>query len=83
MTILDTAPDDSTPAAPDPQKASKGLSDRLIQLLAGLAVPLGAVLAAFTIGAIMLLALGANPLRGTRPCSTEPLAAGMRWPTRP
>ena len=64
MTILDTAPDDSTPAAPDPQKASKGLSDRLIQLLAGLAVPLGAVLAAFTIGAIMLLALGANPLRG-------------------
>ena len=62
--MLDTAPDDSTPAAPDPQKASSGLSDRLIQLLAGLAVPLGAVLAAFTIGAIMLLALGANPLRG-------------------
>ncbi len=64
MTMLDTAPDDSTPAAPDPHKASSGLSNRLIQLLAGLAVPLGAVLAAFTIGAIMLLALGANPLRG-------------------
>ena len=62
--MLDTAPDDSTPAAPDPQKASSGLSNRLIQLLAGLAVPLGAVLAAFTIGAIMLLALGANPLKG-------------------
>lgn len=64
MTMLDTAPDDPTPAAPDPQKTSSGLSDRLIQALAGLAVPLGAVLAAFTIGAIMLLALGANPLQG-------------------
>jgi len=64
MTMLDTAPDDATPAEPDPHEQKQPLSERLIEVLAALAVPLGAVLAAFTIGAIMLLALGANPLKG-------------------
>lgn len=32
--------------------------------LVGLVIPLGAVVAAFTVGAIMLLALGANPIEG-------------------
>lgn len=36
----------------------------LRRALIGLVVPLSAVLAAFAVGAIMMLALGANPLRG-------------------
>ena len=36
----------------------------LARALVGLVVPLGAVLAAFSVGAVMLLALGANPLEG-------------------
>ena len=37
---------------------------RAIGPLAGLVVPIGAVVAALAVGAVMLLALGANPLRG-------------------
>ncbi|MGF1596981.1 MAG: ABC transporter permease [Acidimicrobiales bacterium] len=38
--------------------------NRVSRWLIGLAVPLGAVIAAYAIGAIMLLALGTNPLDG-------------------
>ncbi len=39
-------------------------SSALVRPLVALAVPLAAVMVAFTIGAIMLLALGANPITG-------------------
>lgn len=48
-------------------QASSGRSDRLnVGATVGLIVPLGAVVAALAVGAIMLLALGANPLDGYR-----------------
>ena len=53
-------------AEPGPQ-ASSGRNGRLnVGATVGLIVPLGAVVAALAIGAIMLLALGANPLDGYR-----------------
>ena len=53
-------------AEPEPQ-ASSGRSGRLnVGATVGLIVPLGAVVAALAVGAIMLLALGANPLDGYR-----------------
>ena len=48
-------------------QASSGRSGRLnVGATVGLIVPLGAVVAALAVGAIMLLALGANPLDGYR-----------------
>lgn len=41
-----------------------GPTEKLLRVLAGLTVPIAAVVAALAVGAIMLLALGANPLRG-------------------
>ena len=53
-------------AEPGPQ-ASSGRNGRLnVGATVGLIVPLGAVVAALAVGAIMLLALGANPLDGYR-----------------
>lgn len=53
-------------AEPEPQ-ASSGRSGRPnVGTTVGLIVPLGAVVAALAVGAIMLLALGANPLDGYR-----------------
>lgn len=53
-------------AGPRPQ-ASSGRNGRLnVGATVGLIVPLGAVVAALAVGAIMLLALGANPLDGYR-----------------
>ena len=53
-------------AEPGPQ-ASSGRSGHLnVGATVGLIVPLGAVVAALAVGAIMLLALGANPLDGYR-----------------
>ena len=53
-------------AEPEPQ-ASSGRSGHLnVGATVGLIVPLGAVVAALAVGAIMLLALGANPLDGYR-----------------
>ncbi len=59
MADLTTAPDGS----PQGGRRGSGLASALRPFV-GLAVPIGAVVAAFTIGALMLLALGANPLRG-------------------
>lgn len=53
-------------AEPGPQTSS-GCNGRLnVGATVGLIVPLGAVVAALAVGAIMLLALGANPLDGYR-----------------
>ena len=53
-------------AEPGPQ-VSSGRNSRLnVGATVGLIVPLGAVVAALAVGAIMLLALGANPLDGYR-----------------
>ena len=53
-------------AEPGPQ-VSAGRNGRLnVGATVGLIVPLGAVVAALAVGAIMLLALGANPLDGYR-----------------
>ena len=53
-------------AEPGPQ-VSSGRNGRLnVGATVGLIVPLGAVVAALAVGAIMLLALGANPLDGYR-----------------
>ena len=54
-------------AAETRSQASSGRSGRLnVGATVGLIVPLGAVVAALAVGAIMLLALGANPLDGYR-----------------
>ncbi len=54
--------------APDPPPADGDRRERLqyalLRLAAGLAVPLAAAFAAFLVGAVMMLALGANPLSG-------------------
>ncbi|MDJ0770745.1 MAG: hypothetical protein QNJ12_18270, partial [Ilumatobacter sp.] len=61
MTLTDTlAQEQPPPEDPDPRPSRRASLAPLV----GLAVPLLAVVAALTVGAIMLLALGANPLRG-------------------
>ncbi|MGA0195556.1 MAG: hypothetical protein ACO3LJ_09135 [Ilumatobacteraceae bacterium] len=52
------------PTALDEPVAPKLLRVRLAPRLVGLAVPVAAVVAALAVGAIMLLALGANPIEG-------------------
>ena len=52
------------PVEPGGRRGAAGY--RVVRSLAGLTVPLGAVVAALAVGAIMLLALGANPLTGYR-----------------
>ena len=52
------------PAALDEPMAPNLLRARLAPRLVGLAVPVAAVVAALAVGAIMLLALGANPIEG-------------------
>jgi simple sugar transport system permease protein len=65
VTVVDVDVGDDAPVdGPDSDDATGGLSGRMVGVLAGLVVPFGAVLAALTVGAVMLLALGANPLRG-------------------
>jgi simple sugar transport system permease protein len=49
-------------ARPDTRAAAR--AQALVRPLVGLVVPLTAVVAAFAVGAVMLLALGANPLQG-------------------
>jgi len=60
--------EDSTNAAPlgdEPNGAGRRtLSQRLVNFGVALVVPLTAVLAALAVGAVMLLALGANPIEG-------------------
>ncbi len=48
----------------DSGKERTGPTEKLLRVLAGLIVPIAAVVAALAVGAIMLLALGANPLHG-------------------
>ncbi len=55
----------SPPRSPDPSEAAEHAGiRRLLRPLVGLVVPVSAVIAALAVGAIMLLALGANPLSG-------------------
>lgn len=61
MTVVDAPPDRSPDDAAAPEIAGPSRTSRL---LVGLAVPLMAVAAALVVGAIMLLALGADPLSG-------------------
>lgn len=64
MTALDVASDEPAAPPPDDPYSSPGRSARLVRPLAGMVVPLLAVVLALAVGAVMLLALGANPLRG-------------------
>jgi len=68
MTTTEIPPDDSgvPPESPTPDTKNIGgaVAFAYVKPLAGLIVPLCAVAAALAVGAIMLLALGANPLRG-------------------
>ncbi len=52
------------PGAPEAPPPTAGDRRRGLRPFVGLIVPLGAVLAALAVGAVMLLSLGANPLRG-------------------
>ncbi len=56
-----TNPDPSPPLGPPP---GPSIRLRLLRPLVGLVVPVLAVVAALVVGAVMLLALGANPLTG-------------------
>ena len=51
-------------ASHDSETGAVTLSQRAREAAVGLAVPLGAVAAALLVGAVMLLALGANPIEG-------------------
>jgi len=53
-------------AVPSGGGGGESVRQRLLKVAAALVVPLAAVLAAFTVGAVMLLALGANPIDGYR-----------------
>ena len=66
MTLTETGPNAGRPDAPEPRHddGKQSLAWRVTKLLAALAVPLAAVIAAFAVGAIILLALGANPIQG-------------------
>jgi ABC-type uncharacterized transport system permease subunit len=67
MTVVDNdQPSSPSPSpTPTPTPAPKGsLAVKLLRPFAGLIVPLGAVSAALFVGAIVLLALGANPIDG-------------------
>ena len=67
MTLADdvaTDVDPPSPGLPQTSPLPTNVAFRLVRLLAGLVVPLGAVVVALLVGAIMLLALGADPLRG-------------------
>jgi len=71
MTIIGggTSTEESTtvPAGSEPEGIGRrSVAQRLVNLGVALIVPLLAVLAALAVGAIMLLALGANPIEGYR-----------------
>jgi len=63
VTLVDEIAEASAPP-PDDADNRPNMRYRLLRLAAGLAIPLGAVIAAFLVGAVMLLALGANPVVG-------------------
>lgn len=63
MSLIDEIAE-STDPVPQDSGGYSNLRYRLLKLVAGLAVPVGAVIAAFLVGAVMLLALGANPVSG-------------------
>ena len=64
MTTTEVAPDETNEPSTPPDDVGGSFAFAAVKPLVGLVVPLGAVLAALVVGAIMLLALGANPLRG-------------------
>lgn len=62
MTVIDNEAPSSPPApAPAPKQS---MVVQIIRPFAGLIVPFGAVFAALLVGAIVLVALGANPIEG-------------------
>lgn len=65
MTATSTAPD-PTPTGPEADAAAGASLLWLIRPLIGLVIPLLAVVAAFAVGAVMLLALDADPIEGYR-----------------
>lgn len=67
MTDITEVPAPTVPQTPDEEPApAGGLRIGAIRPLAGVAIPILAVGAALAVGAVMLLALGANPLDGYR-----------------
>lgn len=67
MTLVDDASPDLDPpdsGPPDTINIGGRFPIDVVRPLVALVVPIGAVIAALTVGAIMLLALGTNPLRG-------------------
>ncbi len=65
VTITDVGPSEAEPAPlPPDEPAAPPFGRRLLGPLVGMVVPALAVVAALTVGAIMLLALGANPIEG-------------------
>jgi len=63
VTLIDEIAEASAPPPADPD-SRPSFRYHLLRLVAGLAVPVGAVIAAFLVGAIMLLALGTSPVSG-------------------
>ncbi len=63
MSLLDEITETPDPLPEDTDRKQR-LRYRLLKVGAALAVPLGAVVAAFLVGAVMLLALGADPIAG-------------------
>lgn len=64
MTTTEVAPDDTDEPDDPGTRVAGAFTFAVVRPLVGLVVPLTAVVAALAVGAVMLLALGANPLKG-------------------
>ena len=64
MAVTTVSDDDESASAGSGEGAASNRTARLLRPLAGVAVPAIATLAALIVGAVMLLAVGANPLVG-------------------
>jgi simple sugar transport system permease protein len=64
MTTTEVAPDDTAEPDDPGTRVAGAFTFAVVKPLVGLVVPLTAVAAALAVGAVMLLALGANPLKG-------------------
>ncbi|NKB40934.1 MAG: ABC transporter permease [Ilumatobacter sp.] len=64
MTTTEVAPDDTAEPDDPGTRVAGAFTFAVVKPLVGLVVPVTAVVAALAVGAVMLLALGANPLKG-------------------
>jgi ABC-type uncharacterized transport system permease subunit len=64
MTTTEVAPDDTLEPDDPGTRVAGAFTFAVVKPLVGLVVPVTAVVAALAVGAVMLLALGANPLKG-------------------